>query len=429
MSRRQLFDAVRVSGLTTFSAIIARFGTGRGCDLCKPALASILSTLTGTHVLDGENATLQDTNDHVMANMQKDGSYSVVPRIPGGEITPEGLLVIGQVAQDFGLYTKITGGQRIDLFGARLEQLPDIWKRLVDAGFESGHAYGKSLRTVKSCVGSTWCRYGVQDSVGMAVQLELRYRGLRSPHKIKLGVSGCARECAEARGKDVGVIATEAGWNMYVGGNGGFTPRHAVLLAEGLSDVELLQAIDRFLMYYIFTADRLQRTAPWFEDLEGGIDGLRAVIFDDSLGICADLDAAIARHLDAYEDEWKATLEDPEKLRRFASFVNAPTTPDPSLAYTVERGQPRPATPDEREDSRVLIAGTVLEVRRRQPPPRHPLPLTWPPPAGCPYAPSAISRSSGAVRRCSVRPRSRCSCCTTGACMLCRTSTRTAART
>ena len=245
-------------------------------------------------MLEGENATLQDTNDHVMANLQKDGSYSVVPRIPGGEITPEGLLVIGQVAQDFGLYTKITGGQRIDMFGARLEQLPDIWKRLVDAGFESGHAYGKSLRTVKSCVGSTWCRYGVQDSVGMAVELELRYRGLRSPHKLKLGVSGCARECAEARGKDVGVIATEAGWNMYVGGNGGFTPRHAVLLAEGLSDAELLTAIDRFLMYYIFTADRLQRTAPWFEDLEGGIEGLRAVIFDDSLGICADLDAAMA---------------------------------------------------------------------------------------------------------------------------------------
>jgi len=364
MSRRQLFDAVRVSGLFTFSAIIERFGTGRGCDLCKPALASILSTLTGTHVLDGENATLQDTNDHVMANMQKDGSYSVVPRIPGGEITPEGLLVIGQVAQDFGLYTKITGGQRIDMFGARLEQLPDIWKRLVDAGFESGHAYGKSLRTVKSCVGSTWCRYGVQDSVGMAVRLELRYRGLRSPHKIKLGVSGCARECAEARGKDVGVIATEAGWNLYVGGNGGFTPRHAVLLAEGLSDAELLQAIDRFLMYYIFTADRLQRTAPWFADLEGGIDGLRSVIFDDSLGICADLDAAVARHVDGYEDEWKATLDDPDKLRRFASFVNAPTTPDPSLAYTAERGQARPATAAEQADAGVMIAGTVLEVRR-----------------------------------------------------------------
>lgn len=364
MSRRQLFDAVRVSGLTTFSAVIERFGVGRGCDICKPALASILSTLVGKHVLEGENATLQDTNDHVMANLQKDGSYSVVPRIPGGEITPEGLVVIGQVAQDFGLYTKITGGQRIDLFGARLEQLPEIWKRLVDAGFESGHAYGKSLRTVKSCVGSTWCRYGVQDSVGMAVQLELRYRGLRSPHKLKLGVSGCARECAEARGKDVGVIATEAGWNMYVGGNGGFTPRHAVLLAEGLSDAELLTAIDRFLMYYIFTADRLQRTAPWFEDLEGGIEGLRAVIFDDSLGICADLDAAMATHIGSYEDEWKATLADPEKLRRFASFVNAPTTPDPSLAYTAERGQARPATEAEREGGGVLIAGTILEVRR-----------------------------------------------------------------
>lgn len=364
LSRRQLFDAVRVSGLTTFSAVIERFGAGRGCDICKPALASILSTLTGRHVLDGENATLQDTNDHVMANMQKDGSYSVVPRIPGGEITPAKLLVIAQVAQDFNLYTKITGGQRIDLFGARLEQLPAIWGRLVEAGFESGHAYGKSLRTVKSCVGSTWCRYGVQDSVGMAVRLELRYRGLRAPHKFKLGVSGCARECAEARGKDVGVIATETGWNVYVGGNGGFTPRHAVLLAENLDDDALLTTIDRFLMYYISTADRLQRTAPWFEDLEGGIDGLREVIFDDSLGICADLDAAMARHIDAYEDEWAATLADPEKLRRFASFVNAPTTPDPSLAYTVERGQPRPATADERTDDRVLIAGTTLEVRR-----------------------------------------------------------------
>jgi nitrite reductase (NADH) large subunit len=362
MSRRQLFDAVRVSGLTTFSAVIDRFGRGRGCDVCKPVLASILSTLVHGHVLDGENATLQDTNDHVMANLQKDGSYSVVPRIPGGEVTPEGLLVIGEVARDFGLYTKITGGQRIDLFGARLEQLPDIWRRLVDAGFESGHAYGKSLRTVKSCVGSTWCRYGVQDSVGMAVALELRYRGLRSPHKLKLGVSGCARECAEARGKDVGVIATEAGWNLYVGGNGGFSPRHAVLFAEGLSDDALITAIDRFLMYYIFTADRLQRTAPWLEDLEGGIEGLRAVVFGDSLGICADLDAAMAAHIDAYEDEWKATLEDPDRLRRFASFVNAPTTPDPSLAYTAERGQPRPAS-DEERDGRVLIAGTTLEVR------------------------------------------------------------------
>ena len=364
MSRRQLFDAVRVSELTTFSAVIERFGRGRGCDICKPALASILSVLVGAHVLDGENATLQDTNDHVMANLQKDGTYSVVPRMPGGEVTPAGLMVIGQVAEDFGLYTKLTGGQRIDMFGARLEQLPLIWQRLVDAGFESGHAYGKSLRTVKSCVGSTWCRYGVQDSVGMAVRLELRYRGLRAPHKLKIGVSGCARECAEARSKDVGIIATETGWNMYVGGNGGFSPRHAELLASDLSDEALIQAIDRFFMYYIRTADRLQRTAPWCADLEGGLDGLRSVIFDDSLGICADLDAAMARHVDGYEDEWAATLRDPDKLARFQSFVNAADTPDPSLAYVATRGQVRPASPSEREDSGVLIAGTTLAVRR-----------------------------------------------------------------
>lgn len=364
LSRRQLFDVVRVSGLDTFSAIIERFGRGRGCDICKPVLASILAVLVGRHVLDGENATLQDTNDHVMANLQKDGTYSVVPRMPGGEVTPEGLIEIGGIARDFGLYTKITGGQRIDMFGARLEQLPDIWRRLVDAGFESGHAYGKALRTVKSCVGSTWCRYGVLDSVGMAVRLELRYRGLRAPHKLKVGVSGCARECAEARSKDVGVIATEQGWNLYVGGNGGFTPRHAQLLAEGLSDEQLLTAIDRFFMYYIRTADRLQRTAPWLAELDGGLAGLRAVVFEDSLGICADLDEAMAAHVAGYEDEWAATLADPQKLARFHSFVNAPTTPDPSLAYVAERGQVRPATGEERRSGAVLIASTTLEVRR-----------------------------------------------------------------
>lgn len=370
LSRAQLYDAVRVSGVASFTEVVARFGTdaaGRGCDICKPAVASILATTAPAHVLDGERAALQDTNDHVMANLQKDGSYSVVPRMPGGEVTPEGLIAVGEVARDFGLYTKITGGQRVDMFGARIDQLPAIWQRLIDAGFESGHAYGKSLRTVKSCVGSTWCRFGVQDSVALAVLLELRYRGLRSPHKIKLGVSGCARECAEARGKDVGVIATDKGWNVYVGGNGGFTPRHARLLAEDLDTDTLIRTIDRFLLYYVRTADRLQRTAPWVEEVEGGLDGVRAVVMDDSLGICADLDAQMARHVEEYTDEWRATLEDPEKLRRFASFVNAPDVADPSLAYVPERGQARPATPDERaaagRGEPVLVAGTTLEVR------------------------------------------------------------------
>ena len=363
LSRAQLFDVVRVQGLTTFSEIIAAHGRGRGCDICKPVIGSILASLGTGHILEGERASLQDTNDHVMANLQKDGSYSVVPRIPGGEVTPEGLIAIGEVAKEFGLYTKITGGQRIDLFGARIDQLPTIWKRLVDSGFESGHAYGKSLRTVKSCVGSTWCRYGVQDSVGLAIALELRYRGLRSPHKIKLGVSGCARECAEARGKDVGVIATDNGWNLYVGGNGGFTPKHAQLLAEDLDTDTLVRTIDRFLMYYVRTADRLQRTATWVEDHEGGLESIRSVVLDDSLGIAPDLDAAMATHVEDYEDEWAAALADPEKLRRFESFVNAPDEVDDSLAYVSERGQPRPATADDRRRD-VLIAGTTLEVRR-----------------------------------------------------------------
>ncbi|MGA8995242.1 MAG: nitrite reductase large subunit NirB [Nocardioidaceae bacterium] len=361
VSRSQLFDIVRVTGLRTFSEIVAAHGRGRGCDICRPVVASILSSLGEGHVLDTDQARLQDTNDHVMANMQKDGSYSVVPRVAAGEITPEGLIVIGQVAQDFGLYTKITGGQRIDMFGARLEQLPAIWERLVVAGFESGHAYGKSLRTVKSCVGSSWCRYGVQDSVGLAVALEQRYRGLRSPHKLKLGVSGCARECAEARGKDVGVIATDNGWNLYVGGNGGFTPRHAQLFAEDLDTESLVRAIDRFLMYYVRTADRLQRTAPWIESVEGGMAAVQAVVLEDSLGIGADLDAAMASHVDSYEDEWAATLRDPEKLAQFVTFVNAPDVPDPTLAYVEERGQRRPATSQER--SAVLVAGPTLEVR------------------------------------------------------------------
>ncbi|MGH3946845.1 MAG: nitrite reductase large subunit NirB [Pseudonocardiaceae bacterium] len=366
-SRAELFEIVAVTRIRTFSELVSKHGRGRGCDLCKPAVASILASLSGvlspgSHILDGEQATLQDTNDHFLANLQRNGTYSVIPRIPGGEITPEKLIVIGEVARDFGLYTKITGGQRIDMFGARVEQLPAIWRRLVDAGFESGHAYGKALRTVKSCVGTDWCRYGVQDSVGMAISLELRYRGLRAPHKLKSAVSGCARECAEARSKDFGVIATEMGWNLYVCGNGGFRPRHADLLVSDVDTETLVRTIDRFLMFYVRTADRLQRTAPWLEEMEGGLDHLRDVIVHDSLGICADLDAAMEAHVAGYSDEWRGVLEDPEKLARFTSFVNAPGVPDPTVEFVQERGQPTPA--QRRPGQPVLIAGPKLAVVR-----------------------------------------------------------------
>jgi nitrite reductase (NADH) large subunit len=342
-SRQELFDIIRVRGIRSFNTLVAEHGTGRGCDICKPMVASILASTGNGYILDGEQAALQDTNDHFLANIQRDGTYSVVPRIPGGEITPEKLIVIGEVARDFSLYTKITGGQRIDLFGARVEQLPRIWQRLVDAGFESGHAYGKALRTVKSCVGETWCRYGVQDSVGLAVELELRYRGLRAPHKIKAAVSGCARECAEARSKDFGIIATEHGWNLYLAGNGGFRPRHADLFLTDVSTEELIRTIDRFLMYYIRTADRLQRTAAWLEAMDGGLEHLRSVIVDDALGLADELDAQMACHIDSYADEWRATLDDPQRLSRFVSFVNAPDAPDPDITFEVERGQKVPA--------------------------------------------------------------------------------------
>ncbi|MBD0346989.1 MAG: nitrite reductase large subunit, partial [Coleofasciculus sp. Co-bin14] len=346
-SRQELYHLLRVNQIKTFDEVIQEYGKGLGCEICKPTVASMLASTWNEHILATPHVGLQDTNDYFLANIQKDGTYSVVPRVPGGEITPDKLIVLGEVAKEFGLYTKITGGQRIDLFGARVDQLPHIWKRLVDAGFESGHAYGKALRTVKSCVGSTWCRFGVQDSTSLAIELELRYRGLRSPHKLKSAVSGCTRECAEAQSKDFGVIATEKGWNLYVCGNGGIKPQHAVLLAADIDKETLIKYLDRFLMFYIRTADRLERTATWFNKLEGGIEYLKQVIIEDSLGICAELEAHMQYLVNTYQCEWKATIEDPEKLQRFRQFINS-DQPDPNLAYVEERGQKRPATEQEK---------------------------------------------------------------------------------
>jgi len=354
-SRQELFHLVKVGKLQSFGELIGRHGKGLGCDICKPAAASIMASQFNDFVLKPDKAVLQDTNDYYLANLQKDGSYSVVPRIAGGEITPDKLLVIAQVAKKYGLYTKITGGQRIDLFGAQVNQLPAIWRELIAAGFESGHAYGKSLRTVKSCVGSTWCRYGVQDSVGFAIELENRYKGLRSPHKLKFAVSGCTRECAEAQSKDVGIIATEKGWNLYVCGNGGMKPRHADLLASDLDRATLIRYIDRFLMFYVRTADRLQRTAGWLENLEGGLDYLRSVVCEDKLGIAAELEAAMALVIGTYECEWKKAVEDPATLKRFRHFVNSDTL-DSNIVLVDERGQRRPANATERAQREAVPA-------------------------------------------------------------------------
>jgi nitrite reductase (NADH) large subunit len=348
-SRQQLFHLIRVGQLKSFGDTLAKHGRGLGCDICKPVVASILASCWNEFVLKRDQAVLQDTNDYFLANMQKDGTYSVVPRVPGGEITPDKLIAIGGVAKKYGLYTKITGGQRIDLFGAQVHQLPLIWRELIDAGFESGHAYGKAVRTVKSCVGSTWCRYGMQDSVGYAIDLENRYKGLRAPHKLKFAVSGCTRECAEAQSKDVGIIATEKGWNLYVCGNGGMKPRHADLLAADLDSATLIRYVDRFLMFYIRTADRLQRTSVWLENLEGGLDYLKQVVIEDKLGIAAELEVDMARIIGSYECEWRKAIEDPQTLKRFRHFVNSERADD-NVVFTQERGQIRPANRSEREE-------------------------------------------------------------------------------
>ncbi len=348
-SRQELYHLIQVEQIRTFDQLLEKHGKGLGCDICKPAVGSILASYWNDYVLSDKYFKLQDTNDYRLANLQKDGTYSVVPRVPGGEITPQQLIAIGEVASRYRLYTKITGGQRIDLFGARLEQLPHIWKDLIDAGFESGHAYAKAVRTVKSCVGSTWCRYGVQDSVGMAIFLENRYKGIRAPHKIKLAVSGCTRECAEAQCKDIGVIATENGWNLYLCGNGGMKPRHADLFATDLDDETLVRYIDRFMAFYIRTADRLQRTATWLENLEGGLDYLREVIVDDKLEICEELEHQIEHLVETYECEWKKTLENEEIMKkRFRFFVNSDKSDD-NVIFIEERGQIRPATEEEKK--------------------------------------------------------------------------------
>jgi nitrite reductase (NADH) large subunit len=338
-SRQELFDLVKVNNIETYEEALDKFGHGHGCEVCKPALASIFATLTMETA--NKQVTIQDTNDRFLANIQRNGTYSVVPRVPGGEITPKQLITIGEIGEKYDLYTKITGAQRIDLFGAQIHELPLIWKELIAAGFESGHAYGKSLRAVKSCVGSTWCRFGMHESVTFAIEIENRYRGLRAPHKLKGGVSGCIRECAEARGKDFGLIAVEGGWNLYVCGNGGANPKHAILLAEQLSDETAIKYLDRFLMYYIRTAGPLVRTAPWLDKLEGGIEYLKKVIIDDILGIAETLEEEMQELINKYECEWKQAVENPEMMKRFKHFVNSEETNE-ELVFVPMREQKMP---------------------------------------------------------------------------------------
>jgi nitrite reductase (NADH) large subunit len=360
-TRQELYEIVRVRRLETWEQVRSEVGNGLGCEVCKPAVASILASVFNAFIV--KHDTLQDTNDRYLANIQRHGLYSIVPRVPGGEITPRKLMALGRVAEKYGLYTKITGGQRIDLFGARVNQLPEIWEELIAEGFESGHAYGKALRTVKSCVGSTWCRYGLHDSVGFAIRVEERYRGIRAPHKLKSAVSGCVRECAEAQSKDFGIIATDKGWNLYVCGNGGARPRHADLLASDIDEETCLKYIDRFLMFYIATADRLTRTSVWLEKMEGGIEHLKDVVIKDSLGICSELERQMQYLVDTYHCEWAAVVNDPVARQKFTHFANSPENDD-SVALMTERSQCRPVDwgkPGDPEKENLRISLPVVQ--------------------------------------------------------------------
>ncbi len=358
-SRQELFHLVRIGEIKSFEELLEKHGTGYGCEVCKPLAGSILASNWGDHILKPSLVKLHDTNDNFLGNMQKDGTYSVIPRMAGGEVTPQALSVLANVAAEYNLYTKITGAQRIGLFGAQKDDLPAIWKKLIAAGYETGQAYGKSLRMVKTCVGSTWCRYGVQDSVGLGVMLENRYKGIRAPHKMKFGVSGCTRECAEAQGKDLGIIATDAGWNMYVAGNGGMKPRHATLLASDLDQETLIKYIDRYMMFYVRTAAPLQRTSVWFDNLEGGIDYLREVIIEDKLGINDQLEADVAKLIEEFSCEWTDTINDETQLKRFSHFINSDERDDNVMFVTDGREQHRPATFTEKHPE---AKGDILHV-------------------------------------------------------------------
>ncbi|KAJ5950584.1 Nitrite reductase large subunit NirD [Penicillium vulpinum] len=343
-SRADLYNIVAIKQLKTFVDIMKDVGKNPeslGCELCKPAIASILSSLFNPHIMDKGFNDLQETNDKFLANIQRNGTFSVVPRIPGGEITADKLIAIGSVAKKYGLYCKITGAQRIDMFGAKKQDLLNIWTELVDAGMESGHAYAKALRAIKSCVGTTWCRFGVGDSVGMAIRLEERYKSIRAPHKFKGAVSGCVRECAEAQNKDFGLIATENGFNIFVGGNGGAKPRHAELLVTDVPAEMVMPIIDRYLIFYIRTADKLQRTARWIENLPGGINYLKEVIVDDKLGICADMEKQMHELVDSYFCEWTETVKDPKRRKIFQQFANTEETVE-TVEVIQERSQQRP---------------------------------------------------------------------------------------
>ncbi|WP_344689042.1 nitrite reductase large subunit NirB [Blastococcus jejuensis] len=313
MAKPELMAAIREQDLRSVSAVFAALAPGGTEDArSKMGLTSLLKMIWGVDFVPEKDGEF--INDRVHANIQRDGTFSVVPQMKGGVTTPAQLRKIAEVAEKYEVpMVKITGGQRIDLLGVRKEDLPAMWD---DLGMPSGYAYGKSMRTVKTCVGSDFCRFGLGDSTQLGIDLETRFQGIESPAKMKLAVVGCPRNCAEAYVKDVGVVAVGTGrWEVYVGGAAGASVRKGDLLATVGSPEEVLTLTGRFLQYYRENANWLERTYDFVPRV--GLDHLKAVLLDDSEGIVADLDAGLQRSIDAYRDPWGQDAKQPATPGQF----------------------------------------------------------------------------------------------------------------
>ncbi|MCW2653130.1 MAG: Nitrite reductase large subunit, NirB [Mycobacterium sp.] len=297
----ELMRLIRELNLRSVSSVFASLAPdGREDAGSKMALSSLLHMMWGDEFVDERDGRF--INDRVHANIQRDGTFSVVPQMKGGVTNPDQLRKIADVADKYQIpMIKLTGGQRIDLLGVRKEDLPAVW---ADLGMPSGYAYGKSFRTVKTCVGSDFCRYGVGDSTALGIAIEERFQGIPSPGKMKLAVTGCPRNCAEALCKDLGVVAIEGGrWEIYVGGAAGSHVRKGDLLTTVDSAEEVVTLTGRFLQYYRENANWLERTYAFVPRV--GIEKIRAVVVDDSEGVAAELEARMQRSVDSYRDPWQ----------------------------------------------------------------------------------------------------------------------------
>ena len=300
LEKSQLVAEIKNRGLKSVSAVFDELAGGNEDPASKIGLASLLKTLWPGEYDDERDARF--INDRVHANIQKDGTFSVVPRIYGGVTTPAELRRIAEIAEKYHVpMVKFTGGQRLDLLGVKKEDLPGIWK---DLGIPSGHAYTKSFRTCKSCVGTDFCRYGVGDSIALAQKIERRFQGIESPHKMKLATAGCPRNCSEAYVKDLGAVAIEGGmWEIYIGGAAGGSVRKGDLLCTVPTHEDVLKYMGRFMQYYREHGKYLERTYTFVERI--GIETLKNIVMEDSLGIAARLDDDMQKAVDAYKDPWK----------------------------------------------------------------------------------------------------------------------------